>query len=323
MVISVIVPIYNTEKYLRKCLDSIVNQTFKDLEIILVDDGSNDKCGLISDEYAKIDTRIVVIHQNNKGLSEARNVGMSIAKGYYLTFYDSDDFLEKTAYETVFDSIHKYSPDIVFFRDQIVNEDGKLLKICGNKPTGNIFVGNKNDAKRVIIEDLQNGEGDKIFKKSIVDGLVFEKGRVHGEDFFFNLQCLIKVNTMVYIDTILGNYVQNEDSITHRKFSESTFDQIYFKDKVVSFVSKEFPEYVLLCKKRAFLARLRIMRPINMENLQNRYRDRIAELDKEMNNSYVEIKSQLNCKEKIEYCLYMYMKPLYHAFLWFFRLIKS
>ena len=89
--VSIVVPIYNVEKYLKKCIDSIINQTYKNIEIILVDDGSTDNCGKICDEYTKTDNRIVVIHKKNGGLSDARNAGLDIAKGKYIAFVDSDD----------------------------------------------------------------------------------------------------------------------------------------------------------------------------------------------------------------------------------------
>lgn len=102
MLISIIVPIYNVELYLEKCIESIINQTYKNLEIILVDDGSTDSCGKICDEYAKKDNRIKVIHKINGGLSDARNKGMEIAKGKYIGFVDGDDYVASDMYETLY-----------------------------------------------------------------------------------------------------------------------------------------------------------------------------------------------------------------------------
>ena len=111
--ISVIVPVYNIEGYLGKCIDSIIAQTYKDLEIILVDDGSSDHCGAICDEYAKKDNRIKVIHKPNGGLSDARNHGIEAATGRYLGFVDGDDWIEEDMYEHIAANIEKYSPDCV------------------------------------------------------------------------------------------------------------------------------------------------------------------------------------------------------------------
>ena len=111
--ISIIIPVYNVEKYIRKCVDSILSQTYKNLEIILVDDGSLDNCGKICDQYAKIDNRVVVIHKQNGGLSSARNIGIEKATGEYLMFVDSDDSLEKIACESLINITNKTNADIV------------------------------------------------------------------------------------------------------------------------------------------------------------------------------------------------------------------
>lgn len=110
--ISVIVPVYNVEKYLSKCIDSILAQTYKNLEIILVDDGSPDNCPKICDEYAKKDNRIKVIHKENGGLSAARNVALDIAKGEYIGFVDSDDFIAEDMYEVLYNLAEKYNAEI-------------------------------------------------------------------------------------------------------------------------------------------------------------------------------------------------------------------
>lgn len=116
MKISVIVPIYNVEKYIEKCINSIINQTYKDLEIILVDDGSTDSSGKICDEYAKKDKRIKVIHKKNGGVSSSRNIALTIANGDYITWIDSDDWIEKDTYSKLADIILKNKADIIQFR---------------------------------------------------------------------------------------------------------------------------------------------------------------------------------------------------------------
>ena len=110
--ISVIVPIYNVEKYLARCVDSIVNQTYKNLEIILVDDGSPDRCPQMCDDYAEKDSRIKVIHKKNGGLSDARNAGMAVATGEYISFIDSDDWIETSMFELLLNNIFQYDCEI-------------------------------------------------------------------------------------------------------------------------------------------------------------------------------------------------------------------
>lgn len=111
--ISVIVPVYKVEKYLRRSIESVLNQTYTDLEIVLVDDGSPDQCGMICDEYAQKDSRIRVIHKENGGLSSARNAGIKIAKGEYITFLDSDDYIENDAYETLINVAANTDADVI------------------------------------------------------------------------------------------------------------------------------------------------------------------------------------------------------------------
>ena len=111
--ISVIVPVYKVEPYIRKCVDSILGQTFSDIQVILVDDGSPDQCGKICDEYAKQDSRVHVIHQENKGVSAARNAGISLAKGEYIMLVDSDDFITENMLEKMHDCIAESGSDIV------------------------------------------------------------------------------------------------------------------------------------------------------------------------------------------------------------------
>ena len=119
--ISVIVPVYKVEKYIRKCIDSILNQTYQNIEVILVDDGSPDNCGKICDEYAYLDKRVRVIHKKNGGLGSARNVGLGLAKGQYIMFVDSDDYLTKDSIGTVLKAIVDYDmPDMIFLTTVLV-----------------------------------------------------------------------------------------------------------------------------------------------------------------------------------------------------------
>ena len=133
--ISVIVPIYNVEKYLDRCVDSIINQTYKNLEIILVDDGSPDNCPQMCDDYAKKDSRIKVVHKENGGLSDARNVGMEVATGEYVSFIDSDDYISLDFYETLLETIVDNDSDIVecgvvkFYEDNSFDKYSDDLKV--------------------------------------------------------------------------------------------------------------------------------------------------------------------------------------------------
>ena len=313
--ISVIVPIYNSEKYLKKCIDSIRNQTYRELEIILVDDGSSDASPEICDKYAQNDKRVVVHHQENKGLSAARNAGLRRATGEYITFVDSDDYIEEDTYEKVVFAIERFGSDLVFFREKSVNESGKTIYVNGDAPTGEIFEITKDDAAQLIIGRLINGMCDKVYKASVLKDLYFKEGYMYGEDFMYNLLALPRVETVSYVDQIKYSYVSNQSSVTHKAFNKNSFDQVYFKDAVADYVAQNFPKYLAICQKRAFLARLRICRPIFLENLQNQYETEINALDAYMIENFKSVHKQLSFAEAIEYYLYMHMKPMYKLFV--------
>ncbi len=128
--ISVIVPIYNVDNYLEKCIDSIINQSYKNLEIILIDDGSTDDCGIICDKYKKNDERIIVIHKKNEGLSSARNKGLDIAKGNLISFIDGDDYIEHNMLATLKKNMEKYESDISICCCNHIKNNKKYNRFC-------------------------------------------------------------------------------------------------------------------------------------------------------------------------------------------------
>ena len=312
-IISIIVPVYNTENFLRKCLDSILNQTYCKLEIILIDDGSTDSSGAICDEYAKNDDRIVVVHQKNKGLSAARNEGIRIASSPYTTFVDSDDYIELDTYEAVAKSIEEYHPDLVFFREKSVDTTGKTIFVYGEEPTGKTFLEDKIFAENRIIKEQINGMCDKVYRSTILKNISFQEGRIHGEDSLYNILAIDEVEKVVYIDQIKYSYVTNSESITRRSFSPAAFDQFYFKDKIASIVAEKYPEYIKLCNKRAFLARLHICRPIFRQHLENEYAMKISEINDYLRNNRSTV--VLNGVENVEYWLYFHSKLLYNIYI--------
>ena len=180
--ISVIVPIYNVEQYLRRCIDSIINQTYKNLEIILVDDGSPDNCGQICDDYAKKDTRIKVIHKKNGGLSDARNVGLEVCTGDYISFVDSDDWIELNTYEIMMKSMNEYNADMVVSNINYVYKDKVESKYSEDK----IRCFNKEEAMKELIKDglVQAVVWNKLYKRVVIDNLRFKVGKLNEDEFF-------------------------------------------------------------------------------------------------------------------------------------------
>ena len=209
--ISVIIPIYNVEKYLKKCIESIINQTYKNLEIILVDDGSTDNSPTICDEYKKKDKRIKVIHKKNGGLSDARNKGIDIATGDFISFVDSDDYIDLNMYEKLVNEFNSDVDIVVFGR--YVEFPNKTLVTC---PSDCIM--NKENAliSLASFKGFDMAAWDKIYKKSIISDLRFPFGKKN-EDYFFTYKVFDKVKAIKTISQPFYHYVQRPDSISRSK----------------------------------------------------------------------------------------------------------
>ena len=202
--LSIIVPIYNVEKQLDVCINSILNQTFSNFELILVDDGSPDNCGKICDEYKKKDNRITVIHKKNGGLSDARNAGLDIAKGKYIGFVDSDDIIHPRMYEILFQCINKSDSDIAQCKFKIhLDKYNQTFE--------------EYDNKTAIIDMIDNNKinvnsWNKLYKCELFETLRFPKGKIH-EDEFLTYKLLYNSKNIAYIDEELYYYYQNDNGI--------------------------------------------------------------------------------------------------------------
>lgn len=216
--ISVIIPIYNVERYLSRCIDSVVNQTYTNLEIILVDDGSPDKCGIICDEYSKKDKRIKVIHKKNGGLSDARNAGINIVLGKYIGFIDSDDWIENNYFKRLHDLIDNYRADISvcnFIKTYNENEKFNVnLDIKINEYT-NIEALEQYFDKYSIQMIVAWG---KLYKAELFKSIRFPVGKIH-EDEFTTHKLIYKANKVVLTTECLYYYWQRQDSIMGMGFN--------------------------------------------------------------------------------------------------------
>lgn len=218
--VSIVIPVYNAEKYLNDCVDSILRQTFDDLDIILIDDGSSDKSPKICDAYAEKDKRIQVIHKKNAGVSEARNTGIKEAKGNYICFVDSDDFLEADAIETMVKMKEKNNVDMVVCSNK---------EICNNNVTNNNFSPDEIGVfciDEFVVNALKNNNHyllnnpwNKIFDLDTIkkNNLTFNSQFNLGEDFMFNLDYLMKVKKVLVIEEPLYNYRILESGLARKK----------------------------------------------------------------------------------------------------------
>lgn len=245
--ISVIVPIYKVEAYLDGCINSIVNQTYTDVEIILVDDGSPDKCGAICDTWAKRDHRIRVIHKENGGLSDARNVGMAAASGEYIAFVDSDDTLEPTFLEELHTAIVRYHADIAECAMDYVDEQDRLLRHRG---AADIPVMEKTEAiRRLVLEDgIYQTVVNKLYRRSVIEGVPFEKGKCH-EDDFWTYQIFDRIERLVVIQNPLYHYLQRGTGIMGSAYSLRRLDALEARFRRMEYLQKD-PRLALLTRQQ-------------------------------------------------------------------------
>lgn len=213
--ISVIVPVYNMEQYLERCLESIVRQTYTNIEILLIDDGSKDRSGFICDQWQMRDSRITVLHKENGGLSDARNVGLEYAKGDYLCFVDSDDYLETDMLERLFDALKQNSAEIAVCNFVYEYADGQE---CQRKEyqinkfmlmTGREFMLFSQEEKGTFGVVVWN----KLFRKEIFHNIRFPKGKFHEDEFVFH-RIMYSRDRICCIPLVGYHYLQRQNSIT-------------------------------------------------------------------------------------------------------------
>ena len=238
--ISVIVPVYNVEAYLPQCMESLLSQSYQALEIILIDDGSTDGSGALCDWYGAQDRRIRVIHKENGGAASAKNAGLRVATGEYLSFVDSDDYLEPEAYSFLVEQLETSGADVVqagyrdVFADHAVD---RILsaQMCEYKAQ-DYLVRLTGDWTCALL-------WDKLYRRWIFDGIFFEEGNVI-DDEFFTYQGIMNAQRVVFVPHIVYNYRQRKSSVTARpEFRERTvLDKLNYLQKRFKNVTERFPE---------------------------------------------------------------------------------
>ncbi|MBU5337314.1 glycosyltransferase [Intestinibacter bartlettii] len=303
-IISVIVPIYKVEEYLERCINSILNQTYKNLEIILVNDGSPDKCPNICEEYAKKDDRIKVIHKQNGGLSDARNYGLNIAIGKYISFVDSDDYIEKNMYQDMINELRMKKADIVscainnVYSDRSVSSDIEERVYDTESALKDLILG----------KNLNQTVWNKLYKKDVINGILFEKGKIN-EDDFWTYQVFANSKKIITLNKVLYNYIHRESSIMGQGYSEKNLNGLEARYNQYKFIEKNYPKLNLIAKKSVFFYAIFLYQKllISKHDINNSYMC-IQEYLKEINFNDKERK-QLTIKEKI--WVFMGKKSMY------------
>ena len=241
--ISIIIPVYKVEPFLRECLDSIVSQTYQNLEIILVNDGSPDRCGAICDEYDARDGRIIVIHQENQGISSARNAGLDIANGDYVLFVDSDDRIEPFTCECALKAAIGQQADLVSFGYKVIYESGKSREVVA--PASGI------QDKRQVMQELvwqrgnfRDSAWNKLFARKLFDDIRFPEGKVY-EDIGTIYKLLHKADRVYAICQVLYDYVMHAGSVSSTGYQyRSHTDRLSFFEERLPFLQEHYPELV-------------------------------------------------------------------------------
>lgn len=235
--VSIVIPVYNVEKYIEKCVKSLCMQTYENIEIILVDDGSSDSSGELCDELSKTDTRITVIHKKNNGVSSARNAGLDKATGDYVTFVDGDDFVAENFIKNMYDSLSEANADISTCSHKRIelNSFENTVKFINNSvhlPV--IKTGVESLIDMFYGKTCSASSGSKLYSRKIFENLRFQD-LVMGEDTLFVYNAFMKANKVIHTDMPLYYYVQQEASVTNKKANYIKFyDYVKLYDSIIN-----------------------------------------------------------------------------------------
>lgn len=235
--ISIVIPVYKVEKFLGRCVESAVNQTYKNLEIFLIDDGSPDNCPKICDDWASKDDRIKVIHLENAGVANARNTALKQATGDYIGFIDGDDYVEPDMYQQLVELAMKYNSDITFCSYQINDEDRGEAG-CSEIPKDEVM-------KNVLMGEYEYGVlWNKLYKKSVVKDLEMPPLKC-SQDLPYNYFAMKNADKFVKTELKLYHYYQNEASTMHSSFSRSKYDAVKARKIMINDVTSVFKPYAV------------------------------------------------------------------------------
>ena len=237
--ISVIVPVYRVEPYLNRCVQSIVDQTYRNLEIILVDDGSPDNCPAICDAWAARDSRIKVIHKENGGLSDARNAGMTAAAGEYIGFVDSDDWIEADMYRLLYENMVEHDSDISACGVEMVWDNGTPSQILTKAGS---CVMDVQEAMRSLIQEtwLKQPVWYKLYKRKLIQEIPFPVRKYH-EDVFWSYQAVGNARKVSVFDRLCYHYMQRDGSIMGEEYSVKRLDALEAKLLRFQYIEKKYP----------------------------------------------------------------------------------
>ena len=311
--VSIIIPVYNVEQYLNKCIESIINQTYPNIEVILIDDGSTDLSGKICDNYAKKDCRIKVIHKKNEGVSCARNDGVKSSKGKYVLFIDSDDYIDIDAIEKMIEEIDK--DEIIKISHRLVRNN-RIIKCISNNGT----FSKVDYIKKVLIGDIGGHSWGYLLKKDIIDNLYFDERTSCMEDTLFIINCILKAERIKCINTTFYNHVINDNGITAsvNRIERNINDYMYSLNEIEKVLDKAGFEYKNdILEKRLRLIESELAKCLNKNELQKLFDNMI--INENLKKIYKS--SRINMLKRIY--VKMILEKKYRSFIIYNRVRKS
>ena len=301
--VSVIVPVYKVEPYLDRCVASILAQTYPNLEVILVDDGSPDNCPALCDAWAQRDARIRVIHEKNGGLSDARNVGLDAASGAYISFVDSDDYIAENFIETLYDLLHEYHTDISAVHWKLVYADAPEVPAPLSSRNVTLFQG-ADAIRELFTEDTYACYAwNKLCKRELFDTIRFPVGRVM-EDLGIAYKILFDAGQIVYSDEPLYYYYQRDGSTLHTDCIKFFQDRLAMVTERYLFLEKRYPD---MLENDAYFV------DMALNDYPILYRSALdPESDQLIRHAYQKSRSILSFYNKMRFAFFSRSKALYY-----------
>lgn len=252
--ISIIIPVYNIDNYVSRCVESVISQSYENLDILLIDDGSDDASGEICDQYGEKYSRIRVIHKANGGLSEARNVGIEAAKGEYIAFLDGDDFITKNYVANLFNAIEQSLCDLAISMFMNV-VDGQKINLNTDDVLENFRVVSSEECLKSLLyqKGIETSAPGKIYKRELIGDLRFPVGKLY-EDVMFTVQMIARSARVAIIDNVDYMYYQRQGSIQYQQFDRRKMDSIRHSLELEQFIEQNYPKLIGASHCRRFNA---------------------------------------------------------------------
>lgn len=325
--ISVIIPIYNTGKYLKKCVCSIMNQTYNDLQIILVNDGSTDDSLAIMTELKNVDSRILIIDRKHEGVSGARNAGIEAATGDFISFIDSDDWLEPNTYQVILGILEENDADAVYYEWTEEYSDGTLTTKGHNGKKKIVLSGNE-----ILQEYFRNNRSLRLssglLKSTLLRNVSFEVGRSRGEDMLVGFLTIVNTNRIVYVDIPMYHRFHRVGSLSNQKtFDSNDFGRATATDVVVEYIQQNKPQFLQNAYRYSFNFYMVILNQISYYRCEKEYAEIYMAIRKRLKELWELIDSPIKNLSKELACAYMVFlmnKTIYHYIMViYYRYVKK